>query len=142
MKRKPASKKSKKALPAPRGLTWQKARIILHHGKVHGKKLTSTQRRYFGAIFSRLKPKNLTAQQAKAQALKWEKRRNPGPAPKKACDPRHPCDGRCPACQEIRQRLRRIHGKKEKTAYSKEPVKVLPRRRKPGKKVLDPFYEE
>jgi|SRR5215470_1506473 len=39
-------------------VTWRKARTILHHGKVRGRKLTEKQRRYFGARASGYRVRN------------------------------------------------------------------------------------
>lgn len=53
----------------PKGMTWKIARIILHEGAVRGTPLTTSQRQYFGALFSYLKPAGLSLEAAKRQAL-------------------------------------------------------------------------
>lgn len=59
----------------PKGMTWKKARLILHEGEVRGRPLTAQQRKYFGALFTYLKPAGLSREAAKRQALKLGKKK-------------------------------------------------------------------
>lgn len=64
----------RKIIKPAKGMTWQKARVILHHGEVRGHPLTDQQRKLFGAWFTRLKPKSLSREAALKKALQWEKK--------------------------------------------------------------------
>ena len=62
----------------PKGMTWKKARLIMHEGEVRGHPLTSQQRKFFGALFTRLKPAGLSREEAKRQALAFGRKKKTG----------------------------------------------------------------
>lgn len=62
----------------PKGMTWKKARLILHEGQVRGRPLTAQQRKFFGALFTYLKPAGLSREAAKRQALALGRKKKTG----------------------------------------------------------------
>lgn len=67
--------RGRKKIKPPKGMTWKKARLILHHGEVRGRPLTAAQRGLFGAWFNALKPKGHSYEWYKKEALKLEKKK-------------------------------------------------------------------
>jgi hypothetical protein len=97
--------RGRKKIRAPKGMTWKKARLILHHGAVRGYPLTRAQRGMFGAWFQQLKPKGHSYEWYKREALKLEKKK-----------------------KKAKKKLSKKSGKKKKLAKKKGKKRTVRRR--------------
>lgn len=107
--------RGKKKIKPTKGMTWQKARLILHHGEVRGHPLTQDQRGMFGAWFNQKKPPGHSYEWYKKKAIEWGKKKK---TKKKKKTPKK----------------KKVSKKKKKTPKKKKAKKRKPKKKKAKKK--------